>query len=104
MQITFYLFCWPGLLKPQNRHLSKFSLIIKKLSWFFVWINGLKKLSSTLAAGSYQESESWPGTNAELPSQVKQVNPNLKTLLFKVKTTEEVPKVLVLWWTVLKIP
>ncbi len=92
-----------GLLKPQNRHLSKFSLIIKKLSWFFVWINGLKKLSSTLAAVSSQESESRPGTNAELPWHAKQVIPILKTLLFKVKTTEGVPKVLELWWTVLKI-
>ena len=60
-------------------------------------------MSSKLAAVSSQESESWPGTNAELPWQVKQVIPILKTLLFKVKTTEEVPKVLVLWWTALKI-
>ena len=60
-------------------------------------------MSSTLAAVNSQESESWPGTNVELPWQVKQVIPILKTLLFKVKTTEEVPKVLVLWWTALKI-
>jgi len=73
------------------------------MSWFFVWTNGIKKLSSTLVAVSTKESESQPENNAELPWQVKQVIPILKTLLFKVKTTEEVPKVLVLWWAALKI-
>ena len=92
-----------GFTKTTEQTFKQILLNNQKLSWFFVWTNGLKKLSSTLAAVSSQESESRPGTNAELPWQVKQVIPILKTLLFKVKTTEGVPKVLELWWTVLKI-
>jgi hypothetical protein len=42
------------------------------------------------------------GKNVELHWQVKQVNPNLITLLFQVKTSDTVPKVLALLQTELK--
>ena len=54
----------------------------------------LAKLNNTLNAGNYQENISLSGKNAELHWQVKQVNPNLITLLFQVKTSDTVPKVL----------
>jgi len=62
----------------------------------------LAKLNNTLNAGNYQENISLSGKNAELHWQVKQVNPNLITLLFQVKTSDTVPKVLVQWQTALK--
>ena len=57
----------------------------------------LAKLNNTLNAGNYQENISLSCKNAELHWQVKQVNPNLVTLLFQVKTNDTVPKVLVQW-------
>jgi len=42
------------------------------------------------------------GKNAELHWKVKQVNPNLITLLFQVKTSDAAPKVLAQWQTALK--
>jgi len=42
------------------------------------------------------------GKNSELHWQVKQVNPNLITLLFQVKTSDTVLKVLAQWQTALK--
>ena len=54
----------------------------------------LAKLNNTLNAGNYQENISFSGKNAELHWQVKQVNPNLITLLFQVKKSDTVPKVL----------
>ena len=62
----------------------------------------LAKLNNTLNTGNYQENISLPGKNAELHWQVKQVNPNLITLLFQVKTSEAAPKVLAQWQTALK--
>ena len=62
----------------------------------------LAKLNNTLNAGNYQENISLSGKNAELHWQVKQVNPNLITLLFQVKTSDTVPKVLAYWQTALK--
>ena len=62
----------------------------------------LAKLNNTLNAGNYQENISLSGKNAELHWQVKQVNPNLITLLFQVKTSDTVPKVLTQWQTALK--
>jgi len=62
----------------------------------------LAKLNNTLNAGNYQENISLSGKNAELHWQVKQVNPNLITLLFQVKTSDAVPKVLAQWQTALK--
>ena len=57
----------------------------------------LAKLNNTLNAGNYQENISLSGKNAELHWEVKQVNPNLITLLFQVKTSDTVPKVLTQW-------
>ena len=54
----------------------------------------LAKLNNTLNTGNYQEKISLSGNNAELYWLVKQVNPNLITLLFQVKTSDTVPKVL----------
>ena len=54
----------------------------------------LAKLNNTLNTGNYQEKISLSGKNAELHWLVKQVNPNLITLLFQVKTSDMVPKVL----------
>ena len=54
----------------------------------------LAKLNNTLNAVNYQENISLSGKNAELYWLVKQVNPNLITLLFQVKTSDTVPKVL----------
>ena len=54
----------------------------------------LAKMNNTLSAGNYQENIYLPGKNAELHWQVKQVSPNLITLLFQVKTSDTVPKVL----------
>ena len=54
----------------------------------------LAKLNNTLNAGNYQENISLSGKKAELHWQVKQVSPNLITLLFQVKTSDTVPKVL----------
>ena len=62
----------------------------------------LTKLNNTLNAGNYQENISLSGKNAELHWQVKQVSPNLITLLFQVKTSDPVPKVLAQWQTALK--
>ena len=56
------------------------------------WI--LAKLNNTLNAVNYKENISLSGKNAELYWLVKQVNPNLITLLFQVKTSDTVPKVL----------
>ena len=60
------------------------------------------KLKNKLNAGNYQENISLSGKNAELHWQVKQVNLTLITLLFQVKTSDTVPKVLVQWQTALK--
>jgi len=54
----------------------------------------LAKLNNTLNVGNYQENISLSGKKAELHWQVKQVSPNLITLLFQVKTSDTVPKVL----------
>jgi len=54
----------------------------------------LAKLNNTLNVGNYQENISLSGKKAELHWQVKQVNPTLITLLFQVKTSDTVPKVL----------
>ena len=54
----------------------------------------LAKLNNTLNAGNYQENISLSGKKAEMHWQVKQVSPNLITLLFQVKTSDTVPKVL----------
>ena len=54
----------------------------------------LAKLNNTLNAGNYQENISLLDKNAALHWQVKQVSPNLITLLFQVKTSDTVPKVL----------
>ena len=54
----------------------------------------LAKLNNTLNTGNYQEKISLSGKNVELHWLVKQVNPNLITLLFQVKTSDTVPKVL----------
>ena len=62
----------------------------------------LAKLNNTLNAGNYQENIFLSGKNAELHWQVKQVNPNLITLLFQVKPSDTVPKVLAQWQTALK--
>ena len=62
----------------------------------------LTKLNNTLNTGNYQENISFSGKNAELHWQVKQVNPNLITLLFQVKTSDAAPKVLAQWQTALK--
>ena len=62
----------------------------------------LTKLNNPLNAGNYQENISFSGKNSELHWQVKQVNPNLITLLFQVKTSDTVPKVLAYWQTALK--
>ena len=56
------------------------------------WI--LAKLNNTLNSVNYQENISLSGKNAELHWLVKQVNPNLITLLFQVKTSDTIPKVL----------
>ena len=56
------------------------------------WI--LAKLNNTLNAVNSRENISLSGKNAELHWLVKQVNPNLITLLFQVKTSDTVPKVL----------
>ena len=56
------------------------------------WI--LAKLNNTLNAVNYQENNSLSGKNAEQYWLVKQVNPNLITLLFQVKTSDTIPKVL----------
>ena len=93
-----------GFIKTTEQTFKQIRLNNQKTELVFRLDKWTQKLSSRLAARSCQESESWPGTNAELPWQIKQVSPILKTLLFKVKTTEEVPKVMVLWWTALKIP
>ena len=58
------------------------------------WI--LAKLKNTLNAVNYQENISLSGKNAELYWLVKQVNQNLFTLLFQVKSSDTVPKVLAL--------
>ena len=57
----------------------------------------LAKLNNTLNAGNYQENISLSGKNAELHWEVKQVNSNLITLLFQVKTSDTAPKVLTQW-------
>ena len=57
----------------------------------------LAKLNNTLNAGNYQENISLSGKNAELHWEVKQLNPNLITLLFQVKTSDAAPKVLTQW-------
>ena len=57
----------------------------------------LAKLNNTLNAGNYQENISLSVKNAELHWEVKQVNPNLITLLFQVKTSDAAPKVLTQW-------
>ena len=62
----------------------------------------LAKLNNTLNAGNYQENLSLSGKNAELHWEVKQVNPNLITLLFQVKTSDAVSKVLAQWQAALK--
>ena len=54
----------------------------------------LAKLNNSSNARNYQGNISLSGKNAELHWQVKQVNPNLITLLFQVKTSDTVPKVL----------
>jgi len=54
----------------------------------------LAKLNNMLNEGNYQENISLSGKKAELHWQVKQVSPNLITLLFQVKTSDTVPKVL----------
>ena len=54
----------------------------------------LAKLNNTLNVGNYKENISLSGKKAELHWQVKQVSPNLITLLFQVKTSDTVPKVL----------
>ena len=54
----------------------------------------LAKLKNTSNAGNYQENISLSGKNAELHWQVKEVNPNLITFLFQVKTSDTIPKVL----------
>ena len=56
------------------------------------WV--LANLNNTLNAVNYQENISLSGKNAELYWLVKQVNPNPITLLFQVKTSDMVPKVL----------
>ena len=61
-----------------------------------------KAENNTLNAGNYQENISLSGKNAELHWQVKQVSLNLITLLFQVKTSDTVPKVLAYWQTALK--
>ena len=58
------------------------------------WI--LAKLNNTLNAVNYKENISLSGKNAELYWLVKQVNQNLFTLLFQVKSSDTVPKVLAL--------
>jgi len=57
----------------------------------------LTKLNNPLNAGNYQENISLSGKNAELHWQVKQVSPNLISLLFQVKTSDTAPKVLTQW-------
>ena len=47
-----------GFTKTAEQTFKQIKLNNQKTELAFVWINGLKKLSSTLAAGSYQESES----------------------------------------------
>ena len=64
------------------------------------WI--LAKLNNTLNAVNYQENNSLSGKNAEQYWLVKQVNPNLITLLFQVKTSDTIPKVLAQWQTAMK--
>ena len=64
------------------------------------WI--LAKLNNTLNAVNYKENISLSGKDAELHWQFKQENPTLITLLFQVKTSDTVPKVLVQWQTALK--
>ena len=62
----------------------------------------LAKLNNTLNAGNYEENIFLSGKNAELHWQVKQVNSNLITLLFQIKTRDTVPKVLAQRQTALK--
>ena len=62
----------------------------------------LTKMKNPLNARNYQENISLSGKNAEQHWQVKQVNPTLITLLFQVKTSDTVPKVLAQWQTALK--
>ena len=62
----------------------------------------LAKLNNSLNSGNHQENISLSVKDAELHWQVKQVNPTLITLLFQVKTSDTVPKVLAQWQTALK--
>ena len=84
-----------GFAKKTEQTFEKIQLKMLKnelVSHLGKWI--LAKLNNTLNAGNYQENISLSGKKAELHWQVKQVSPNLITLLFQVKTSDTVPKVL----------
>ncbi|MDG1177861.1 MAG: hypothetical protein P8O73_06180 [SAR324 cluster bacterium] len=64
----------------------------------------LSKLNATLIPGSYQESVTLTGENAELHWQVTLVEPKLNAIFFQLKSSDAVPKVFAEWQTAQRKP